>query len=55
MSRKNRPVELIVGKVERPKRRAIELYHQDSPFRQKVVPKAGLYQRHKKHRNSEDE
>ena len=32
------------------KRRAIELYHTDSPFRQKRVPLKTLYKRNQKHR-----
>jgi hypothetical protein len=32
------------------KRRAIELYHADSPFRQKRVPLKTLYKRNQKHR-----
>lgn len=42
----------IVGKLERQKRRATELYDADSPFRQKIVERKDGYQRKPKYKNS---
>jgi hypothetical protein len=44
----------IVVPVKRLKRRAIELYHADSPFRQKKVPLKTLYKRNPKHKSKEN-
>lgn len=44
----------ITLKLERTKRRAIELYHADSPFRAKVVESKKVYKRREKHQKQVD-
>lgn len=42
-------------KKKPPKKRAIELYHKDSPFRQKIVQSKKNYNRKAKHRDRDCE
>lgn len=44
----------ITLKLERTKRRAIELYHADSPFRAKVVESKKVYKRREKNQKQVD-
>jgi len=44
----------ITLKLERTKRRAIELYHNDSPFKGKVEESKKIYKRCKKHKKVVD-
>lgn len=44
----------ITLKLERTKRRAIELYHADSPFKGKVEESKKAYKRRKKHQKQVD-
>jgi hypothetical protein len=44
----------IILKLERTKRRAIELYHADSPFRAKVVGSKKVYKRREKNQKQVD-
>ncbi len=44
--------EKIIGKIERQKRRALELYAHDTPFKPKVEPKFDQFKRKPKHAKS---
>lgn len=43
----------LIIKIPKQRRRALELYHDDSPFKQKVEKSRKLYSRKQKHRNAE--
>jgi len=45
----------LTGKVERRKRRSIELYHPEYNFGPKVVPEKKQYSRKRKHKNKPEE
>lgn len=49
MSSKKQTIE---GKLTRQKRRAVELFDADSPFRQKVVERKDIYKRKPKYKPS---